>query len=339
MNISTFHRRTLINRRSLVFPLIVLVCVISAITCAPGVQSAETPAVVGPDIKIDDEHIADKFYKAREFSLTKVCRDSFGNYYDCRREIGPPGQVNTLAGMEFPWKHPGGRINGGKTRKFVYPPDVKAKVGRIATLPRISSGGPIQRETWEWPAGTTLFELHYHPKGHPFELRMLTKTKEGRGFDCYEVAVIRPAQLPEDIPVKVKGVLSTPSVTSGHPYNAFKASNQVTAYEDVDFDWMKFVKSRKWADDTGHEWHHTGQGHGWLSPKSYAGWMTGSTKESCAKCHKNAGTHTSAFEPFRDWYGFVPGGDGIFSFDPINRKAVRINGVYMPQGVPIWSQN
>lgn len=301
-------------------------------------------------IELDDERLGKKFSAAREYKLTRICLDSFGVYWDCRREIGPDGVRNTLGGMEFPWKHPGGRFTELHTKKFVWPPDVKAAKNLYVDLPAVQSTsirngrlvgymGTERRITWKWPKGTTFFELHYHPKGWPFELRVLEKVGDGWGFDNYEAHIFRPFRGEDELPFVPVGVHRDYTINTTHPFNPFQAKGHVVEYNDAKVDWAKLVVNRKWEDHTGHNWHHAGLGDNWLSPKDYRGWLVGSSVDDCRKCHENTGASVDKFEPMRDWYGFLPGGDGVFSFDPIDRRTVKLNGIYMPQGGYRWADN
>lgn len=254
-----------------------------------------------------------------------------GRFLSCEVEIGPQHIRRTNAGMEFPWRNPGGRGDDGRrlTIKSVYPPDIKAKIVDVR-LKKPYLQGPTgyrynyqTRRAWQWPKGSAFFELHYHPKGHSFELRCLIKTKDGYGFDNYEVRKFAPKIRSE---LKKGEVVRVEQIRSTHPINPFSAKGEVYYYDDVDIDWKTEVLKEPWEDVTGSEWHHAGKGNGWVTPKNYFGFITGSKHEDCAKCHESAGIPNENFEFMRDWYGNVPGADGIFRFDPVDRRTVRPNG-------------
>lgn len=295
-------------------------------------------AAFGQRPTLDDERINRKFQEARAYDLSRIVyvQNAFviGN-----KEIGPPGQRHTLGSMEFPWAHPGGTFGKAITQKFVWPPDIRPASVRLERTNQ-TYFNPVRRQVirpvWEWPEGATFFEMHYHPRGHAFELRMLEKVKPRQGFDSYEAKVFRPFVGEDDLTLHLHPVIEVREVRTNHPYNPFFARGKVHYYRDQRVDWKSMV-NRVWKDSTGHDWHHAGLGFGWLSPKNYQGWIVGSDKDDCVKCHGDAGASVNKFEPFRDWYGFLPGLDGVFSFDPIDRSSVSFRG---PNGTPVrWRAN
>jgi len=279
---------------------------------------------------LEDERLNEKFQAARPYDLRKIVFAS-GTWVVGDKEIGPPGQRHTLGSMEWPWAHPGGTFGGAITQKFVWPPNVRpSNLGGVQKLSYGNNQGSVvrrkSRPAWVWPKETTLFELHRHPKGHAFELRVLEKNDDDRGFDSYDAFVFRPFNSSDDLPFHAHAVeVQSRVVRSTHPLNPFHQRGRLHYYGDQRVDWGELT-SKAWRDSTGHEWHHAGIGNGWLSPKNYQGWLVGSERDACAKCHDNAGASVDKFEPVRDWYGFLPGGDGIFSFDPIDRRTVSRRG-------------
>jgi hypothetical protein len=223
---------------------------------------------------------------------------------------------------EFPWKHPAGRFDSNHSRKFVWPPNaepIRRGVKTFPPLPRHQRND--QRPDWQWPVGTTVFEWHHHPGGWPFALRVLEKTKNGNGFDNYEARIFRPYQEEADLPVRprLKDVQHV-EIRSRHTRRPFLFRGKVHVYEDIKIHWKGLVMLTTWRDDTGHDWHHRGAGDSWLTPRDYAGWIAGSSHESCAVCHDTAGEPVVYFEPFREWYSTISGADGLFSLHPGNAK-------------------
>ena len=290
----------------------------------------------GQRIVLQDEGLNKKWQAStqsnlpRKFYFAPNGNNSVGRYLPVEKEIGPPNIVRTNAGMEFPWRNPGGRGDEGRglSAKTVWPPNlltvgsrrVNVSLPKPVSRTRRGNGqysyrfGKELRPAWQWNVGSTFFELHQHPRGHFFELRCLIKIKEGYGFENYEVRVFRP-----DVPTELRkgGISRTEVVRSTHPLNRFEAKAEVVYYKDPSgVDWKK-ITEQPWVDDTGHDWHHAGLGDGWLTPKNYFGFITGSTHESCSQCHRSAGLNNDNFEFIRDWYGCVPGADGIFSAYPI----------------------
>jgi len=289
-------------------------------------------------MQLDDERINGRWQDAREYKLNAIVYQG-GTFQDTRFEVGLPGFQHTLSGMEFPWKNPGGRQTNKLTRSFVWPRDVKPlRINNITYPNPTTFSGKKTRPNWVWPEGTTFFELHFHGKGHAFALRVLEKASNERGFESYEPHIFRPFRDESDLPFRVsQKIVKEMTVHSGHERKAFSAKGVVSFYPDVNADWSKLV-NKVWEDDLGHEWHHAGEGHGWLTPKNYTGWMVGSG-ESCNDCHDTAGQPVEYFDrPGRDWYGFIRGSDGIFSFDPVDRRSVTANGQRHPGGFK-WKLN
>lgn len=282
-----------------------------------------------------------RLHGGRQYEQSRVYWHD-GRFKDCRWEIGPDGVQFTNAGMEFPWARPAGRMHD-HTIKLMHPAGVRP---RIITLKQrhptgvthypgrdvLSGWVTAERPAWQWPKGTTVFELHMHPGGWPFELRALTKLDDGYGIDNWDGEVFSPFASHADLPpaAQVTPSASMRSMTSRHPMNTFHAEALVWEYPDVDVDWAREVMSRKWTAVTGGSWHHTGRGDRWLSPKGYFGWVHGLSMDGCVKCHGNAGQPVELFQLMRDWYGCVPGSDGLLTGgdDPVDRRLVtRYNQV------------
>ena len=63
-------------------------------------------------------------------------------------------------------------------------------------------------------------------------------------------------------------------------------------------------------------------------PQFYLGpWLSNGNRErSCVPCHQDTLSHVFVYQENRDWYAFFRGSDGIFSFHPISKDSVSING-------------
>lgn len=55
-----------------------------------------------------------------------------------------------------------------------------------------------------------------------------------------------------------------------------------------------------------------------LVPRGYGGHLIGNTRESCVNCHDDTLKNVDSFEKPRDWYDYIRGSDGIFSFNPFD---------------------
>ena len=285
-------------------------------------------AALGQVPTLEDEKLNEHWLGSRQTNLSKVTLMINGQMLDGNREIGPEGVRRTLATMEFPWKNPGGRNDSSKslTIRTVYPPKLEVKpvtlklrVPSAVSQGRISEYKTVHRDAWQYAVGSTFFELHYHPRKHACELRCIRKTKDGYGFDNYEVRIFQP-ELPNDMKPASKVYRK---VSSRHPMRKFEAEGWTYLYKDSNVNWKEYVLSKPWIEVTGHDHHMAGLGDGFLFPK-YDQWftfITGSTHATCKQCHQSTGLSVDQFELFRDWYGFIPGSDGVFrAHDPVDRR-------------------
>lgn len=76
-----------------------------------------------------------------------------------------------------------------------------------------------------------------------------------------------------------------------------------------------------------------------IVPPKYLATFLGTDRESCANCHQHTLRHVDRFS-HDEWYGYVRGSDGIFSFHPIEAasigppdKPVRFNSTLVEAGM------
>lgn len=273
--------------------------------------------------QLDDERLQKRLSEAREFRgvhlnwLPAANSGLAGSFRNSFESVGPPGVRHTLGGSEFPWATPGGRRRNGLTRKFVWPANVQPKLFTAHYRPLPNHITNYSRPGWVWPVGTTLIEVHYHEKGHPFEVRVLEKVKNGRTFDdSMEPHIFRPFQSRDELPAGVVAIATrTMTINSNHPRKPFRAKGEVTAYRSPGVDWNREVRKAPWPDDLGHEWFYEGYDDSFLAPRGYLGWIVGNG-ETCGHCHSTAGRPVVEFDGARDWYGMHRGSDFIFSLLP-----------------------
>jgi hypothetical protein len=263
----------------------------------------------GQDLPIlEDERLNAIFQQASEYDLPRLA-------YRNGRYVSPSGIADA-----FPWRNPGGLGSAEFSRKFRF------TTGHANDV-RQYHGGTRARRTlhvrpvWTWHKSTVVAEVHYHPvSGHPYEVRLHEKTGDDHGYDEYESYIFRPANSEDDIPNCPQGRVQRVSQQA----NGFRFEGTRTVYPDHDIDWNQFV-TRPWLDCTGHEWHHAGQGDGWLTPHGYDGWVVGSDRETCRRCHTHAGAPFQRFSTAALDAAFLVGGDGLFSLRPLDPK-VSYNG-------------
>lgn len=67
-----------------------------------------------------------------------------------------------------------------------------------------------------------------------------------------------------------------------------------------------------------------------IVPKNYEGGLIALSRKSCMRCHDSVNRHAREFDRDRDWYGRVRGGDGIFSWLPVEPSSISPSGTPRP---------
>jgi hypothetical protein len=103
---------------------------------------------------------------------------------------------------------------------------------------------------------------------------------------------------------------------------------------------FKSVFGKPWIKGPPPAWAPTSRYDFNIVPKYYFGAFVPMTQQACMKCHEAAGKQVDNFDPptnvmfapapddqprARTWYNFIPGNDGILSFHPFDKDAVKRN--------------
>lgn len=244
------------------------------------------------------------------------------------------------ANNEFPWFHPGGtdRANVRTLRALSLPthdgrmvPVVCfAKVDRTASNPN-----PLKRRlSWRFPRGAQLFEVLFMtgPDGNPwpFEVRMRYRLESS-----WDTALFRPVPTRDDLLEEFEFDVQRTEhkrVTATHPRETvFDVAAGWETLPLLDPQDVQRLLSRPFVETTGTPWSDvaaapTSVQRFSLVPEKYDGTLVGTDAQSCARCHEHVARHVTAMDPARDWYGYVRGSDGIFSFLPVDPSCVSRDG-------------
>lgn len=273
-----------------------------------------------------------------------------------------PSEPVGNGGKDFPWALPGGTHTAKniKTIKFVYLPKPIVWFRRTFNKPiGVSNNVFTNFRTfkgyyWIYPKDTVFGELlliAHKGEYYPFELRL----RERLIYD-WDVSIFRPFPTAESLAMAI--IRTEPSLANlklaeklikddkiyqstlsdkNHPirainlsagtyhlpeineYLAKKLLNNPVFYNCVGIEWKMNEKETVFAPT------YSGDGLN-IVPKNYTGGLLGNSTESCTNCHKDTTKHVQYFDYSRDWYGLIPGSDGILSFNIVDPSAVSHNG-------------
>jgi hypothetical protein len=266
-----------------------------------------------------------------------------GGVFDRRNNISanraePHGNAN----REFPWKT-GGIDESTNAKGYVFYQLPKkgeivwwrdhgkrwsTRVGGTNWLLEVHPG----TYQWEFPEGTLFGEV-LTVDGKTFEVRLMKKKNRRWHF-----RIFRPFRHRHQVvkfAVKAKDKKAPPKkpparLKNKHPVTVI--DEQALADElELTPEGVAQILARPfedvtdavWAEEAGQKCYApTTTKKGQIVPVNYQGHFLHG--QSCAKCHDTVGKNVSEFQPGRDWYGSVRGGDGVFSFDifdPARRSA------------------
>lgn len=264
------------------------------------------------------------------------------------------------ANIEFPWRTPGGLDKSenaiGKFRFFRLPDAAEGKQWPVVyftdTL-RGSRMGAHKGVAWLFPVGTVFGEVltmrDAEGELNTFEVRLRIRSE---GF--WDVEILRPfptetdfvsalrkrgldelAQRVEAAPVEKKLLRDRQ-----HPTEvAFVSTDATVALPAIDAKLAKALlnetpfKSAVGANWKGGAVSPTSAQNFSIVPREYFGAHIGNEPDKCMECHKHTLRHVDSFDAGRDWYGYVRGSDGIFTWHPIDASTVSRTGGNMQPGI------
>ena len=257
-------------------------------------------------------------------------------YYNISGGADRVGKGN--ANVEFPWSVGGGLHNSKSftTAKVITLPD-NAETGRKWPIVYTHVGGsrPI---LWYYPIGTRVSEIIGVTHGgydYPFEVRSLIRHKEHWSQETAR-QTWTVDELIEDS--KKWGYENYANKLSEVEVKQIRMYDNIHPRKTIDVVGPHFVLpegmpqklvlqllSKPLRIDYNEEYGFTASKPTFI-PAVYRGSHVGNdgSTENCMKCHKHVGRHVNEFGPVgRDWYGFVRGSDGIFSWHPFVRTVAN----------------
>lgn len=307
-----------------------------------------------PDLVLYTEREQPKVY---QYSLNHAGVMSFYDAYYNTSMAKSEGERYGNPNHEFPWGSPGGchRCRNVGSFKFIrLPRDGQGRTKPIVWHTRRAGDEmhvPSLGFAWVFPRGALVGEVltMRSPAGTVLTFEMRIRERAERHW---EPRVLRPYPTAEEFVQAIKrrgdwreradlaalvAHLESPrplpvaELASEHPdRQAFYAEAEVDALPAIADEQTvnELMTSAPFGDATGQAWRGgrcyapTTEAAWHIVPRNYDGGFIEASTESCARCHDSVGRHARDFDRGRDWYGHVRGGDGIFSYTPIDFACV-----------------
>lgn len=261
----------------------------------------------------------------------------------------------TNGNREFPWRTPGGLdFAEGVTDEFRFiwlpkredgtPHPVVVYRDQLEKSDSVNMPIPTGYR-WIFPVDTVIGEVLVmrFSDGLMYTYEMRVRTRE---IDDWEVEIFRPfptlaslkqriAEVRPDSQVLTKldgGEIEVSTLEdTQHPRRAFTAKAGVYTLPPIPNDLAKQLLTTTpfrssmggvFAEGSKHvAFSPTAEHQESIVPPRYLGTFLGTDRESCAKCHEHTLRHVDRFEN-TEWYGYLRGSDGIFSFHPIEPSSI-----------------
>jgi hypothetical protein len=270
---------------------------------------------------------------------------------DAQETVKPDGYGGN-ANIEFPWRTPGGVDHSehaiGKFRFFRLPDAPSGRVWPVAyfedTL-RGSKMGAHRGTSWIFPVGTVFGEVlalrDAAGQMNTFEVRLRIR-QEG----YWDVEILRPFPTEADLTAALqkRGEAELATQVAAAPVRMRKLKDTlhremafVSTAGSVELPEINPQLAKALLNETpfksaiGAKWKGeafsptTLQPFG-IVPRDYLGTHLGTDPDSCMECHKHTQRHVDSFDSVRQWYGYVRGSDGIFTWHPIEGATVSRSG-------------
>lgn len=255
----------------------------------------------------------------------------------------------TNANSEFPWRVAGGLHRTDPTEvkdvKFYWHPEhkpVRYYASKRYTGQDVPVSGSSQREyqdayDWVFPVGAVVGEIlaliddgYYYP----FEIRTMT-----RDADAWQPRIYRQFGMKADIAdelwysnhkelARVVGSTPTKWFDQGdrsHIRPAFEAHYREATLPKLPDDVVDMLR-RTPIREYFYQMDYT-DSTAQLVPANYHGSQVGVDRQDCNRCHGDVAQPVNLFDhPGRDWYGYIRGSDGIFTFHPFSPESIAVNG-------------
>lgn len=262
----------------------------------------------------------------------------------------------TNGNREFPWRTPGGLDRAEETTKefrFIWLPRREngqpwpVVVYRGAMDKSDSVNMPIPRMGWRWifPAGTVLGEVlaMEFSDGYEYTYEMRVRI---RGEQDWDVEIYRPFPTLADLKDRIEelrpgapglrhfdNVALRPEILQdrNHPRRAFQEAGAQYTLPAMPPDLVKqLLTTTPFRPVQGVSFVSRGDVAAFAAtaaneqnivPREYLATFLGADAESCSNCHKHTLRHVDRFQN-REWYGYIRGSDGIFSFHPVEPSSI-----------------
>lgn len=247
-------------------------------------------------------------------------------------ELDPAGSPN----QEAPWQKTAGLPSGYPTVLALSLPSSGTIDIRVGRDPE-AYGRVYDLVTWEFPVGTTVMEILYQKFSDgdilPFEIRTRTKAKQGFGADNWTENQYRPVRNERElsqaafIPLRRNPVAELLHLPTAHP--SFLAQRTAWRVRLPDLGGKEVAKAilkqtpfkstlgEPWLSKDGYDCAvATAEGPDSIVPPGYNGDFFQVGKKTCINCHQDTQKHAFDIQNPRQWYGYVRGSDGIFTWHP-----------------------
>lgn len=266
-------------------------------------------------------------------------------------------------GVEFPWKNAAGTEASTSVVRVMLLPEDKPILFFDKDMFRRNGYNrdyPSHRKSigygWTYPIGTVFLEALAldGPKGkYIYEVRLRFRMES-----YWDVGIYRPFPNHENLIEKIKELRpnflkdskisdlinkiknSSPfksKLVSDHPEPGFSGEGYIDYLPDMPDDLVHDLLTKtKFKNAVGEYWKGQSlapslKGNGFsIIPPKYDATFIGNEPESCFRCHESTSSHVNEFHIGRDWYGFVPGSDGILSFHPISLDSISYKNRKLP---------
>lgn len=251
--------------------------------------------------------------------------DGRAAFIDVMYVIGPDPKGFGNGNRERPWGPGGGMPEGATTLITIRLPDgLPIAYWKEPARKYLGPNFSVEKLRWRFPVGTIICEVAYLDPQTPFLVRC--KTREATSWSGRSFRPIKD----HDHFVELTGYdQPVPVVTQefhdGQPQKvAFRVAARAAQLPPIAADTLRGLLARPFQEVTETKWHEQAEDVvGGFVPRGYAGSLV---HDRCDDCHRDVGMHVSAFDTPRDWYGFIRGDDGIFSFHPIDTSSISTNG-------------
>lgn len=276
------------------------------------------------------------------------------------RETVKPDGLGGNANVEFPWRSPGGldvaQNEIGKFRFFRLPDRKGGGVYPVVYFRDRITGSKTasyhEAMRWVFPRGTIFGEVlamkDSRGEVSTFEVRLRI-----REDDYWNVEVLRPfptsseltAELRkrghDDLAVRVEAAPVQTVMMEDRLHRTkkgFKSADKSVTLPEFPEDVAKvLLNETKFKSAVGANFKDgaiaaTSKQMFSIVPRGYLGPHIGNEPDKCMECHKHTLQHVDTFDSVRQWYGYVRGNDGIFTWHPIaSRSIADTGGAIMPE--------